>query len=160
MKDLETKNLKIRKFKIEDAEDIYKNLATEKQLAECYGYNIHKSIQETEAMVASFIKEYEMNELIWGIEDKENSELIGYINAYERSDIHKVCKFRFRIALSKVNSGYMEEALKVIIDYLMNEKKFNVLISEFFDGNEKLTQTKIMAQNDETVPTILFIPFF
>ena len=24
----------------------------------------------------------------------------------------------------------------------MNEKKFNVLISEFFDGNEKLTQIK------------------
>ena len=30
MKDLETKNLKIRKFKIDDAEDIYQNLATEK----------------------------------------------------------------------------------------------------------------------------------
>ena len=142
MRDFETKNLRIRKFRMDDVEDVHKNLATEKELAECYGYNIHKSIQETEAMVASFIKEYEMNELIWGIEDKENSELIGYINAYERTDIHKVCKLKFGIALKKVNSGYMEEALKVIIDYLMNEKKFNVLISEFFDGNEKLTQIK------------------
>ena len=28
MKDLETKNLKIRKFKMDDVEDVYKNLAT------------------------------------------------------------------------------------------------------------------------------------
>ena len=30
MKDLETENLRIRKFKIEDTEDVYNNLATEK----------------------------------------------------------------------------------------------------------------------------------
>ena len=142
MRDFETKNLFIRKFKMEDVEDVHKNLATEKELAECYGYNIHKSIHETETMVASLIKEYEMNELIWGIEDKENSELIGFINASERSDIHKVCKFKFGIALNKVYSGYIEEALIVIIDYLLNEKNFNVLISEFYDGYEKLAQIK------------------
>ena len=34
MKDLETKNLRIRKFKIEDAKDVYENLATEKKLAD------------------------------------------------------------------------------------------------------------------------------
>ncbi len=142
MKDFETKNLLIRKFKMEDVEDVYKNLATEKELADCYGYTMHNSIHETEVMVASLIKEYEMNELIWGIEDKENSELIGFINASERSDLNKVCKFKFGIALNKVSSGYMEEALKVIIDYLLNEKDFNVLISEFYDGYEKLTQIK------------------
>lgn len=142
MKNFETKNLKIRKYRIEDVEDVHKNLATESELAECLGYNIHKSMHETEIMVSSLIKEYEMNELIWAIEEKENSEVIGFINAFERSDIHKVCKFRFGIALNKVNSGYMEEALKVVIDYLLNEKKFNVVISEFYDGCQKLTQIK------------------
>ena len=142
MKNFETKNLKIRKFRIEDVEDVHKNLATEKALAECLGYTLHTNIHETEVMVDSFIKESEMNEFIWAIEDKSNSEVIGFINAYERSDINKVCKFKFGIALKKVNSGYMEEALKVIIDYLLNEKKFNVLISEFYDGCDKLTKIK------------------
>lgn len=142
MKDFETKNLKIRKFSMEDVEDVHKNLATEKELAECLGYNMHKSMKETEKMVESLIKEYEMNELIWAIEDKSESEVIGFINASERSDVNKVCKFRFGIALNKVYSGYMEEGLKVIIDYLLNEKNFNVLISEFYDGYKKLTQIK------------------
>lgn len=142
MRDFETKNLLIRKFKMEDVEDVHKNLATVKELEECFGYNLHKSMYETEAMVASLIKEYEMNELIWGIEDKAHSELIGFINASERSDIHKVCKFKFGIAMNKVHSGLMEEALKVIIDYLINEKNYNVVISEFYDGHEKLNKIK------------------
>ena len=142
MKDFETKNLKIRKFSMEDVEDVHKNLATEKELTECLGYKIHKSLHETEIMVESLIKEYEMNELIWAIEDKSESEVIGFINAFERSDTNKLCKFKFGIDLNKVYSGYMEEGLKVIIDYLLNEKNFNVLISEFYDGYEKLTQIK------------------
>ena len=142
MKDFETKNLKIRKFRMEDVEDVHKNLATESKLTECLGYNIHKSLHETEIMVESLIKEYEMNELIWAIEDKAESEVIGFINAFERSDINKVCKFKFGIALNKVYSGYMEEALKVVIDYLLNVKKFDVLISEFYDGCEMITKIK------------------
>lgn len=142
MRDFETNNLRIRKFRIEDTNDVHKNLATESELTECMGYNIHKSIHETETMVASFIKEYEMNELIWALEEKSTSEVIGYINAFERSDANKVCKIKFGIALNKVDSGFMEESLKVIIDYLFNKKGFDVIISEFYDGYEKLTKLK------------------
>ena len=59
MKDLETKNLKIRKFKMDDVEDVYKNLATIQELKNCSEYHIHKNIYETSAMVSSFIREYE-----------------------------------------------------------------------------------------------------
>ena len=67
MKDLETKNLKIRKFQISDANDVHKYLATEEKLADCLDYNMHKNIEETKTMILSYIKEYEMNELVWAI---------------------------------------------------------------------------------------------
>lgn len=70
MKDLETKNLKIRKFRIEDSEDVFKNLATESKLDKCLGYNIHQSVEQTKTVVASYIYEYEANELVWAIEEK------------------------------------------------------------------------------------------
>ena len=72
MKNFETENLKIRKFKMEDVEDVHRNLATESQLAECLGYNIHKSIHETETMVASLYY------LLKGI-------YITYINAKDKN---------------------------------------------------------------------------
>ena len=59
MKDLETKNLRIRKFKIEDAKDVYENLATEKKLADSLDYNVHRNIEETKRVIFSYIKEYE-----------------------------------------------------------------------------------------------------
>ena len=102
MKDLESKNLKIRKFKIEDAEDIYKNLATERKLEKCLGYNIHESVEQTKKMVSSYIYEYEANELVWAIEEKQSNSAIGFINALEVSNLNKYCNIKFGIAFKYI----------------------------------------------------------
>lgn len=142
MKDLETKNLKIRKFKMSDAEDVHKYLATEKELADCLDYNIHKNIEETKTMIKSYINEYEMNELVWGIEEKETNKVIGFINAQEISRPNKCCRIKFGIALNWVNTGYMEEALKKVNEYLIKEQGYHIVISNFYDCNKELTQIK------------------
>ena len=79
MKDLETENLIIRKFKLEDAEDAYKNLASEERLSECLGYRIHENVEETRMMIRSYMNEYDMNELVWAIEEKKTRTVVGYI---------------------------------------------------------------------------------
>lgn len=142
MKDLETKNLKIRKFKMSDAEDVHKYLATEEKLADCLDYNIHKNIEETRTMIKSYINEYEMNELVWGIEEKETNKVIGFINAQEISRPNKCCRIKFGIALNWVNTGYMEEALEKVLEYLFEKEDFYIVISNFYDENEELTQIK------------------
>ena len=142
MKDLETKNLKIRKFKIEDAEDIYKNLATERKLEKCLGYNIHQSVEETKKMVSSYIHEYEANELVWAIEEKKSNSAIGYINAQEVSNLNKYCNIKFGIALKDVEKHYMEEALNCVLEYIFNEKNLNMVVSKFYDGNKEITNHK------------------
>lgn len=142
MKDLETKNLRIRKFKIEDAEDIYKNLATERKLEKCLGYKMHKNVEETKKMVASYIYEYEANELAWAIEEKQNNSAIGYINALEVSNLKEYCNIKFGIALKDIEKHYMEEALNCVLEYIFNEKNFNMVVSKFYDGNEEITKYK------------------
>lgn len=142
MNDLETKNLKIRKFKISDAEDAYKYLATEERLADCLNYNIHKNIEETITMINSYINEYEMNELVWAIEEKETNKVIGFIYAQEVSRKNKCCRIKFGIALDWVDTGLMEEALKKVLEYLLKKEKFFIVISEFYDGNIEITQIK------------------
>lgn len=142
MKDLETKNLKIRKFKIEDSEDIYKNLATEKKLEKCLGYKMHQSVEETKKMVSSYIYEYEANELAWAIEEKKSHSAIGFINALEVSALKEYCNIKFGIAFKYINKHYMEEALKCVLEYIFNEKNFNMVVSRFFDGNKEITDFK------------------
>lgn len=142
MKNLETKNLKIRKFKMEDAEDIYHNLATIKKLKNCSSYNIHKNIYETTAMISSFIKEYELGEIALAIEEKSTSSVIGYIRALEISLLNKHCNINFGITLSKTDTGFMEEALKAVFNYLFMKMNFNIIISKFYDSNSELTKIK------------------
>ena len=142
MKDLETKNLKIRKFKIEDSEDIYKNLATEKKLEKCLGYKMHQSVEETKKMVSSYIYEYEANELAWAIEEKKSHSAIGFINALEVSALKEYCNIKFGIAFKYINKHYMEEALKCVLEYIFNEKNFNMVVSKFCDGNKEITNYK------------------
>ena len=141
MKDFETENLKIRKFKLEDANDVHENLATEERLTKCLGYHIHKDVEETKIMVKSFIKEYEMNEYIWAIEEKDSNIVIGYLRASEISKSNKLCKIKFGIGLKWLDTGYMEEALNCILNYLF-EEGFNIIITEFCDGHEELTKIK------------------
>lgn len=142
MKDLETKNLNIRRFKLSDVEDVHKNLATEKQLEECLGYHVHSNLEETRMMVSSYIKEYDMNALAWAIEEKSSNKVIGYINALEVSMINKRCDIKFGIAFEWLEKGLMEEALICVLDYLFNIRKFNIVTSYFFDGYPKIAKIK------------------
>ena len=142
MKDLETKNLKIRKFRIEDTKDIHKNIATEKKLDKCLGYNIHKNVEKTKLMVASYIYEYEANELAWAIEEKKTNSVIGFINALEISNLNKYCNIKFGIAFKCVEKHYMEEALKCVLEYIFKEKDLNMVVSKFCDGHKELKEIK------------------
>ena len=162
MKDLETKNLKIRKFKMDDVEDVYKNLATIQELKNCSEYHIHKNIYETSAMVSSFIREYETGELALAVEEKATSTVIAYIRSLEVSLPDKRCDIKFGITFSKFNTNLIEEALNAVLDYLFNQLDlciflhdcsftllnwnillyFNIVISKFYDSNKKLTETK------------------
>ena len=142
MKDLETENLKIRKFKIEDAEDIYKNLATDRRLEDCLGYNVHQSVEQTRKMISSYIYEYEADELVWALEEKQSNSVVGYINALEFSNFNKYCNIKFGIALNFIEKHYMEEALIRVLEYIFNEKDFNMVVAEFCDGNKQVNDFK------------------
>ena len=142
MKDLETENLRIRKFKIEDAEDIYKNLATDRRLEDCLGYNVHQSVEQTRKMISSYIYEYEADELVWALEEKQNNSVVGYINALEFSNFNKYCNIKFGIELKFIEKHYMEEALTRVLEYIFNEKDFNMVVSEFCDGNKQVNDFK------------------
>lgn len=142
MKDLETKNLKIRKFKIEDSEDVFKNLATESKLDKCLGYNKHQSVEQTKKLVSSYIYEYEADELVWAIEEKESKSVIGFINALEVSNLNKYCNIKFGIAFRLIEKHYMEEALNCVLEYIFKEKNLNMVVSKFYDGNEEVKKIK------------------
>lgn len=142
MRDLETERTIIRKFRIEDAEDIYNNIANIKKLEDCYNYNMHKNVEETRIIVASSIKEYELGEPVWAIEEKESGIVVGYIRTDEMSTKNKVCKLNFGIGMKWTEKGLLEEALMEVINYLVYEEDFNTIVSKFYDGHDLIKKVK------------------
>lgn len=142
MKNIETKNLLIRKFKMEDALDIYENIARNEEITNCMGYHVHKSIEETKLIVSSYIRGYKMNEFAWAIEDKKIKKVIGFINALELSRENKVCNIKFGIGFKWVDKGLMQEALRSVSKYLFEKEKMNIIVTKFFDGCEKVVNAK------------------
>ena len=95
-------------------------------------------------MISSYINEYEANELVWVIEEKQTNSAIGFINALEVSNINKYCNIKFGRAFKYIEKHYMEEALNCVLEYIFNEKNFNMVVSKFCDGNQEIFNFKTL----------------
>ena len=95
-------------------------------------------------MVISSIKEYELGEPAWAIEEKLTNHIIGYIRVSEISIKNKICKLKFKIGKEWANKGLIEEALENVgIEVPAN--------AEFEEKNGTYIFTADMITNGNTV---------
>ena len=78
---LETERLILRRFKLEDANDMYNNWATDSNCNKYLSWDLHKDIEETREIVKKWINEYDNGSYNWVVELKDKKELIGSISA-------------------------------------------------------------------------------
>lgn len=141
MKELETEQLLLRKYKEEDYKEIYENLTKEGKAQKCIGYPVHQNVDETKKMVNSFVKEFELGEPIWAMEEKETHQIIGFIQVTELSKQNQRCEINFGMMKEKINYISAEAAIKTTISYLQ-EEGYQLVISKFYDENEEWTKIK------------------
>ena len=126
--ELETQRLILRKFKVEDAKEVFKNWTSDDEVAKFVRWSTHKSIEDTKQWLIEEEKNYADNSYYtWGIELKETSELIGSISAIFRQEDDERYEIGYAIGKKYWNNRYTTEALKCVMDYLINDigiKKF------------------------------------
>lgn len=135
---IETKRLIIRKFVIEDAEDMYKNWATKKECNKYLPWKLHNNIDETKEIITDWINDYYMDKpkkLNYAIELKNNNEVIGSIAILHIKYLEKICEIGYCLGSDYWNNGYMTEVLKEIIKYLFNKQEFHLIIAGFMSEN-------------------------
>ena len=133
MQILKTQRLTLRPFKITDAVDMFE-YASSDQVGPNAGWKPHDSITDSEKIIAEFIAKEE----VWAIECLENNKVIGSFGLH--TDVHRP-KINSK-AVGYVlhpdyhNQGYMQEALKGVIDYAFNELQVELLVGYVFDFNK------------------------
>ena len=86
-KRIETKRLILRPFRMEDAEPMYRNWASDQEVTRYLTWNAHTSVEDTKQILTSWTESYSgPANYQWAIELKETGEPIGSIAAVEMNE--------------------------------------------------------------------------
>lgn len=125
-KTIETERLILRRYVVEDAEDMFKNWASDPEVTKYLTWPAHSDIGITEFVVSDWVKSYEKEDFYnWAIELKEIGKVIGNISSVNNNE--EIDKVHIGYCMGKAwwNKGIMSEALKAVIDYFFEKVEVN-----------------------------------
>lgn len=121
--ELETKRLILRKLKLEDADQAFKNWCSDDEVSKYMTWSTAKTIQDTSNWLAFVQKVYTENiNYEWGIVLKETNELIGSIGMYLKEEFDNRYEIGYAISKKYWGNGYTTEASRCVMDYLINQE--------------------------------------
>lgn len=127
-KAIETERLVLRLFTESDANSMYENWATDEDAVKEMPWKVHKSVFETKEILKSWVESYNNDYFYkWVIFSKEDNDIIGDISVVNFSLNSENCEIGYIIGSKWWNKGYMTEALKYVLDFLINEVEFHLV---------------------------------
>jgi ribosomal-protein-alanine N-acetyltransferase len=132
MKLLETKRLILRNWKITDLDDLYE-YSKNPNVGPRAGWKPHKNKEVSKEVLQSFIKSDE----IWAIVYKENNKVIGSIGNHKdvKRNLFKARMIGYVLSEEYWGKGIMIEAVKRVIKYLFEERKYELVSCYHYDFN-------------------------
>jgi ribosomal-protein-alanine N-acetyltransferase len=125
-KELTTKRLKLRRFTVEDAQDMFNNWANDAEVTKFMRWPPHATLDVTRELLSKWVEEYEKSDYYsWAIE--YNGRLIGSIGAPSIKERDERTGIGYCIARDCWNKGITTEALEAVCNYLFDEVGFNRL---------------------------------
>lgn len=116
---LETERLILRRFTLDDAEEIFNNWGSDPEVSKYVRWSTHKSIDDTKVYLDSVMKKYRNNEFEWALSLKDTGELIGAMGAFISEDDR--IEVGYNTARKHWRKGYTTEALRAVMNYLIND---------------------------------------
>lgn len=143
---IETPRLILRKFKTEDAEQMYSNWASDPVVTKYLSWSIHKNVSETKEIIGSWVGEYEnKNFYHWCITIKPTGEAIGDISIVKMFEDTECCEIGYVLSRKFWNKGIMTEALHAVLEYLFERAGFHRI--QLKHDVENLASGKVMIKN-------------
>ena len=133
---LETNRLILRQYRIEDAEDIYVNWATDREVTRFWGWEPHEHIEKTRMLLQGWISNYQRaDNYHWVIEDKKQSEAIGYIYLNEFDESKSCATIHYLLSRRFWNQGIMTEACAGVLSFAFTEIGLEKVMSRHHEMN-------------------------
>ena len=143
---IETKRLLLRPFLESDAQAMYDNWASRPDNLLHVTWYAHESPEVTKQSIARWVENYQkMDFYKWAICLKENPEhVLGDISVVEMDEAVNACEVGYVLSKDYWGQGLMTEALKAVLNYLLQDAGFNRVIARFVTAN--LASGRVMAK--------------
>ena len=123
---LETDRLILRPFKIEDAEEVFNNWASDDEVTKYLTWSTHSSVEMSRSYMEFCINGYnEKNVYQWGMELKNSHELIGNISVVKIIDEIDSVELGWVIGRKWWGNGYTAEAAERLLEFFFTEVSVN-----------------------------------
>ena len=134
MKRLETERLILRPWCMEDAEDLFFYASTPK-VGPMAGWKPHENIEETQSILAMFIK----TDDTWALELKETHKVIGSVGLHDsrRAELSYDREIGYALSEDYWGQGIVVEAVKAVMAYAFDELQMNMLMVAHFCFNKQ-----------------------
>lgn len=125
-KRIETERLILRKFVIDDVEDMYANWASDPEVSRFLTWPTHTSTDVTKALLENWISNYDRGDFFnWAIEYKQCGKVIGNIAVVELDKSISEVVMGYCLSRSLWGKGIMPEALSAVIKFFFHEADVN-----------------------------------
>ena len=141
---IETERLNLRELTLEDVNDVFE-YASISEVSTFLPWYPHKSKQDSIDFINFAKDQFAKNiSIIWGIELKEDSKLIGTVDIRNTQPINNCGEIGYVLSNKYWNKGIMTEAVKAIINYGFNEMKLNRI--EALCEAENISSLRVMEK--------------
>ena len=136
-KELETERLILRKFTLNDAQNMFNNWTNDDEVTKYLTWPSHIDINDTLNVLKEWVKNYEKkNYYNWAIVLRSLNEPIGSISAVKQSEDIRMVHIGYCIGKNWWKKGIVSEALNLLIKYFFEEIGVN-RIESMHDPNNK-----------------------
>lgn len=124
-KTIETQRLILRRFREEDAADMFNNWASDDEVTKFLSWPTHRDIEVSKKILEMWISEYNsLENYNWAIQLKENGSVVGSIALMNIDNYIENCEVGYCIGKDFWNKGITAEAFSAVIDFAFKEPGF------------------------------------
>ncbi|KAA0566731.1 GNAT family N-acetyltransferase [Bacillus sp. CH30_1T] len=115
---IETDRLILRRICLDDTQSVFDHWISDERVTDNRVSAAHKTIAETKVRVEKIVKGYDSKEFCyWGIELKDNEDIIGEIDLYDFDQSTGNCEVSYSLGYDWWNKGYGTEALQAVVEF-------------------------------------------
>ncbi len=135
-KTLETERLILRKFKDEDASDLFNNWANDSNVTKYLTWPTHENLDTSKYVIGLWLNEYSNSDHYnWCIELKEDGQAIGAISVVSIDENVEAVEIGYCIGKEYWNKGIVTEAFLSIIKFLFEEVDVKRIVAKHDTNN-------------------------